>query len=57
MDLIPTLLGAAGIRYEEPRADVVDLTTGRPAPDRPRKVQQALGKTVSESELRAEAGR
>jgi arylsulfatase A-like enzyme len=24
MDLVPTLLGAAGIRYEEPRADVVD---------------------------------
>lgn len=41
-DLVPTLLGAAGIRYEEPRRAVTDLTAASPPP-RTRWVVRRLG--------------
>lgn len=41
-DLVPTLLGAAGIRYDEPRATVVNLLDTRVAP-RHRAIQHSLG--------------
>jgi len=41
-DLVPTLLGAAGIAYEEPRREVVNLLA-QPVPVRKRLVQKSLG--------------
>ena len=46
MDLVPTLLDAAGVRYDEPRALAVDLLA-RPVPARRRFVQSAPGRTVA----------
>lgn len=56
MDVVPTLLGAAGIRYQEPRGEPVDLTA-RVAPARPRFTQVRAGETMSLETLRAQAGR
>jgi glucan phosphoethanolaminetransferase (alkaline phosphatase superfamily) len=44
-DVVPTLLGAAGIDYEESRASVADLTRRKP-PARIRWVQKSLGAVV-----------
>lgn len=46
MDLVPTLLDAAGVRYDEPRTLPVDLLA-RPVPARRRFVQMAPGRTVA----------
>jgi len=46
MDLVPTLLDAAGVRYDEPRALAVDLLA-RPVPARQRFVQTAPGRTIT----------
>lgn len=57
-DLVPTLLGAAGIRYDEPRDGVVNLLDA-PAPARRRVVQHSLGGTTDWDALveQAEAAR
>ncbi|MBX3587662.1 MAG: phosphoethanolamine transferase [Ramlibacter sp.] len=49
-DLIPTLLGAANIHYEEPRPQVVDLGRQRPG-NRIRWVKRRLGETVDGDKL------
>jgi glucan phosphoethanolaminetransferase (alkaline phosphatase superfamily) len=49
-DLVPTLLGAAGIAYTEPRAQVVDLGAARPGP-RVRTVLRHLGETMDGDSL------
>ncbi|MFL6628609.1 MAG: sulfatase-like hydrolase/transferase, partial [Vitreoscilla sp.] len=46
MDVVPTLLDAAGVRYDEPRALAVDLLS-RPVPARQRFVQVAPGRTIA----------
>jgi glucan phosphoethanolaminetransferase (alkaline phosphatase superfamily) len=46
MDLVPTLLDAAGVRYDEPRAQAADLLA-RPVPPRQRVVQLAPGRTIA----------
>ena len=54
MDFTPTLLGAAGIRYREPRRAPVDfgaVTVG----ERPRYTHLGRGRTVSQQQLREEA--
>lgn len=54
MDVVPTLLGAAGIRYAEPRREPVDLTQ-RVAGPRQRFTQVRPGVVVSLEQLRLEA--
>jgi arylsulfatase A-like enzyme len=49
-DLVPTLLGAADIRYAEPRKDVVDLTRAAPGA-RTRWVEPRLGVAVDGDRL------
>jgi hypothetical protein len=50
-DLVPTLLGAAGIAYFEPRKEVVDLTRAAPR-RRIRWVARRLGQAVDGDRLR-----
>jgi glucan phosphoethanolaminetransferase (alkaline phosphatase superfamily) len=50
-DLVPTLLGAAGIRYAERRREVTDLTTAAP-PKRTRWALKRLGEKIDADELR-----
>lgn len=45
-DVVPTLLGAAGIAYDEPRPNVVDLTRGTPPAERLRPVLRGVGEVV-----------
>lgn len=54
MDFAPTLLGAAGIRYREPRAQVVDLTA-RAVPARVRFTHLRAGETITLEQLREQA--
>ncbi len=54
MDVVPTLLGAAGIRYAEPRTLPVDLGA-RAVPPRVRFTQLRPGRTVTLDTLGAEA--
>lgn len=54
MDIAPTMLGAAGIRYLEPRTEPVDLTA-RPVPARVRFTQVRAGETVTLEKLRQQA--
>jgi glucan phosphoethanolaminetransferase (alkaline phosphatase superfamily) len=42
-DLVPTFLGAAGIRYEDARLRAINLLVSGEVPDRPRVVQTGLG--------------
>jgi glucan phosphoethanolaminetransferase (alkaline phosphatase superfamily) len=49
-DVVPTLLGAAQIAYDEPRATVADLTRLAPRP-RERLVVRRLGRTVDGDRL------
>jgi len=49
-DVVPTLLGAAGIRYQEPRTSVVDLGAA-PPPARTRHVVRRLGQAVDGDRL------
>lgn len=49
-DIVPTLLGAAGISYAEPRATVADLGARRPGP-RTRLVLRRLGDAVDGDRL------
>jgi glucan phosphoethanolaminetransferase (alkaline phosphatase superfamily) len=49
-DVVPTLLGAAGIAYEEPRRHVADLTAVTPGP-RTRWVLRRLGQTIDGDRL------
>lgn len=49
-DVVPTLLGAAGIEYVEPRAHVADLTRRAPPP-RVRWVHRSLGDAVDGDQL------
>jgi glucan phosphoethanolaminetransferase (alkaline phosphatase superfamily) len=49
-DVVPTLLGAASIDYEEPRTTVADLTRRKP-PKRVRWVQKSLGAVVDGDKL------
>lgn len=51
IDVVPTLLGAADIQYDEPRARPVDLTSSTIEPKRQRTVQQRLGVAVSYDDL------
>jgi arylsulfatase A-like enzyme len=55
MDVVPTMLGAAGIRYEDARALPVDLTRV-PVPKRERFVQVRAGVRLDEDKLRRDAG-
>ena len=50
-DLVPTVLGAAGIRYADPRTEVADLTREAP-PARTRWVSRRLGEAVDGDTLR-----
>lgn len=50
LDLVPTLLGAAGIRYSDPRTLPVDLTAGLVG-KRTRIVQKRIGEVVAEQDL------
>jgi len=54
MDFVPTLLGAANVRYRETRSQPVDLTAG-PVPPRTRFTQVRAGETVNVDQLRAQA--
>jgi glucan phosphoethanolaminetransferase (alkaline phosphatase superfamily) len=45
-DVVPTLLGAAGIAYEETRRDVADLTRQMPPAKRMRPVLRRVGEVV-----------
>jgi len=54
MDLVPTLLDAAGVRYDEPRTQAVDLLA-QPVPERQRVVQVARGRAVAWQALVDEA--
>jgi glucan phosphoethanolaminetransferase (alkaline phosphatase superfamily) len=56
MDVAPTLLGAAGIRYQEPRSEPVDLTAEVADPRRPRYTQVRAGETMSFETLKSQAG-
>jgi hypothetical protein len=49
-DVVPTLLGAAGIRYEDARTNVVDLSNATPGP-RTRFVLRRLGETTDGDQL------
>jgi glucan phosphoethanolaminetransferase (alkaline phosphatase superfamily) len=51
-DVVPTLLGAADIRYSEPRREVVDLTRAQPPANRKRLVMKRLGEVVDGDDLR-----
>lgn len=53
-DLVPTLLAAAEVTYDEPRASVVNLL-GADVPPRRRIVQRAFGKVVDMQELMQQA--
>jgi glucan phosphoethanolaminetransferase (alkaline phosphatase superfamily) len=54
MDFVPTLLGAADIRYSEPRTEPVDLTA-RAVPPRTRYTQVRAGETATIEMLRRQA--
>ncbi|MBW8757153.1 MAG: sulfatase-like hydrolase/transferase [Burkholderiales bacterium] len=54
MDLVPTLLDAAGVRYDEPRTQAVDLLA-QAVPARQRLVQVAPGRVVDWQTLVGEA--
>ena len=54
IDVVPTLLDAADVRYDDPRALAVDLLA-RPVPARQRVVQLALGRTIAWQALVDEA--
>lgn len=54
MDVVPTLLGAAGIAYQEPRTLPVDLTA-RAVPPRARFAHLRAGQVVTLDALRQEA--
>jgi len=54
-DLVPTLLGAAGIQYEDRRTGVFNLTSVTPPPTRERFIQRNIGHTVSWQTLVDEA--
>ena len=54
-DLVPTLLGAAGIRYQDGRRGVFDLTSTEVPAERSRVVQRSLGKTATWDQLVEEA--
>ena len=54
-DLVPTLLDAAGVRYDEPRKAPVDLLASTVPPQRHRIVQQALDDALDWTTLEAEA--
>lgn len=51
MDIAPTMLGAAGVRYLDQRTEPVDLTA-RPVPSRTRYTQVRAGETVTLDVLR-----
>jgi hypothetical protein len=53
-DMVPTFLGAAGIRYSDSRKDVVNLLQTE-VPSRTRIVQSSLGKTTDWETLVQEA--
>jgi len=53
-DLVPTLLDAAGVRYDEPRPQAVDLLAAT-VPQRRRTIQVKLGETVGWETLVQEA--
>lgn len=55
MDFVPTLLGAAGIGYTEPRSLPVDLTK-HVVGERKRIVQKRLGEAVDADALKSPAG-
>jgi len=55
MDIVPTLLDAAGVRYDEPRGLAVDLLARAASPARQRFVQAAPGRTVAWQTLVDEA--
>jgi len=55
MDFTPTMLGAARIRYDEPRKEPVDLTAA-PVPPRSRYTHLRAGQAVSLETLRQQAG-
>ena len=55
IDMVPTLLDAAGVRYEDPRPLRADLLAGPPPPPRERVVQTALARTISWPALLDEA--
>ena len=54
IDIVPTLLGAAGVRYDEPRPLAVDLLS-RSVPPRQRIVQPNPGQTIAWDTLVDEA--
>ena len=54
-DLVPTLLDAAGVRYDEPRQEPVDLLASTVPAQRHRMVQQALDNAVDWTTLESEA--
>jgi len=53
-DLVPTIMAAADVRYDEPRAAAVDLLA-HDVPPRRRIVQQSYGMVVDSTDLDAEA--
>jgi len=55
IDLVPTLLDAAGVRYEDGRAQRVDLLAQKVPPHRRRLTQRALGATITWDTLVDEA--
>jgi arylsulfatase A-like enzyme len=55
MDIVPTLLGAAGIRYDDPRPHAIDLTA-RGVPARTRITQVRAGVAIDVDVLEREAG-
>ncbi|MDH0865509.1 sulfatase-like hydrolase/transferase [Mitsuaria sp. GD03876] len=50
-DLVPTLLGAASIGYQEERSDVYDLTAVLAPMHRDRLIQRNIGRTISWQQL------
>lgn len=56
MDVVPTLLGAAGVQFDEHRTLPIDLTRGK-VPARTRFTQVRPGETVTFEALLREAGR
>jgi glucan phosphoethanolaminetransferase (alkaline phosphatase superfamily) len=57
-DLVPTLLGSAGIRYVDERRVAIDLGAMSPAADRTRWVMRRLGEKINGDQLRqAQPGR
>lgn len=53
-DIVPTLTGAAGIRYDDPRSGPVNLLSAL-VPERQRTIQDAVGSTVTFDALLHEA--